>query len=161
MAFVAEIQKGVGLRSLMTFSAGFNPALILIASFFNKKAYWKLDKLDYVMGGLALLGIILWQITGEGNVAIVFAILADGLAAIPTIVKAYSNPETESPKIFLLGIVNATIALLTIDTWSFAHWGFPAYIVGINMILYPLIRFKLGLVWQRKFGVSKNTKKEA
>lgn len=39
IAFAAEIQKGVGLRSLMTFSAGFSPLLIFIASFVNKKSY--------------------------------------------------------------------------------------------------------------------------
>ena len=150
IAFVAEIQKGVGLQSLMTFSVGFTPLLIFIASFFNKKSFWKLDRLDYIIGGLAFIGVIVWQITGEGNLAILFAILVDGVAAIPTVIKSYTNPETESPTIFLLGMVNAVITLLTIRVWNFAHWGFPVYILGITVILYALIRFKLGLVIQKK-----------
>jgi len=151
IAFAAEVQKGVGLQIWMTFSVGFNPLIILIASFFNKKSYWKLHKYDYFYGGLALLGIILWQITGEGNLAILFAILTDGLAAIPTVIKSYFKPETESSLIYLLGMINAAIAVLTIKTWGFAYWGFPAYIIGINVILYSLIRFKLGLRLQKKF----------
>ncbi len=144
IAFAAEVQKGVGLQALMTFSVGFNPLLVFLASFINKNAYWKLSKTDYIYGALALLGIILWKMTGEGNIAILFAILADGLASIPTIIKSYKNPETESSTLFLLSLINATITLLTIKTWTFAHWGFPVYIFVIDAIIYSLIRFVIG-----------------
>ncbi len=150
IAFVAELDKGVGLTSLMTFMAGFNPLLIVIASFLNKKSYWKLEKMDYVYGSISLFAILIWQITGEGNLAILFSILADGLASIPTVVKSYHQPETESSLIFLFGMINAGITLLTIKDWTFAHWGFPAYIFLICVILYSLIKFKLGLMIQAK-----------
>ena len=42
IAFWAQIQQGVGLQSLMTFVVGFNPLLIFLASFVNKKAFWKI-----------------------------------------------------------------------------------------------------------------------
>ncbi len=151
IAFTAEIQKGVGLQSLMTFSVGFSPLLVFIASFINKKSYWKLRKLDYFYGSLALLGIILWQITGEGNIAIFFSILADGFAAIPTIVKSYFKPESENSLVYLFSMINAGIALLTIKIWNFAHWGFPIYIFILCAIIYILIKFKLGFVLQKKF----------
>jgi hypothetical protein len=73
IAFAAELEKGVGLPALMTFMTGFNPLIIFLASFVNKKAYWQLRRFDYFYGGLALLGIILWRATGEGNLAIFFA----------------------------------------------------------------------------------------
>src|SRR3989344_7036794 len=82
IAFSAELSKGVGIQSLMTFMVGFNPLLILLASFVNKKSEWKLGRLDFICGGLAILGLIFWMILREGNVAIFFAIVADGLAAI-------------------------------------------------------------------------------
>ena len=50
LAFFAEIQQGVGIQSLLTFTVGFIPAVIFIASFVNKKSYWKLEKLDVVCG---------------------------------------------------------------------------------------------------------------
>lgn len=150
IAFAAEIDKGVGLTSLMTFMTGFNPLLIIIASFVNKKSYWKLNKMDYVYGSISLFAILIWQITGEGNLAILFSILADGLASIPTVIKSYRQPETESGKIFLFGMINAGITLLTIKSWTFAHWGFPIYIFLICVILYSLINFKLGLLIQAK-----------
>ncbi len=146
LTFAAEIKQGVGLASLMTFSAGFNPFLIFIASFINKKAEWKLSLLDYVCGGLALSGLLLWYLTQDANVAILFGVLADGLGAVPTIVKSYSYPETESSKVFLYGGINAVIALLVIDQWDFAHYAFPLYIFFVCALLVALIHFKLGKV---------------
>ncbi len=144
IAFAAEIQKGVGLQSLMTFVVGFNPLMVFIASFVNKSSYWKLSKLDYVYGVIALAGIILWKITNEGNIAIIFSILADGFASIPTINKSFKNPETESPTIYLFSGINALITLFTIKTWTFAHWGFPTYFLMICTIIFSLIKFRIG-----------------
>lgn len=150
IAFAAEINKGVGWTSLMTFSAGLNPLLIIIASFVNKKSYWKLNKMDYFYGSISVFAIIIWQLTGEGNWAILFSILADGFASIPTVIKSFHQPETESSKIFLLGMMNAGITLLTIKSWTFAHWGFPVYIFLICLIIFSLVKFKLGLLIKAK-----------
>jgi hypothetical protein len=112
IAFTAEVKQGVGLPALMTFMVAFNPLLIFIASFANKKAEWKLGRFDYGCGALALLGIALWMLTSDANLAIIFAILADGIAGIPTIVKAYRFPDTENYLVYLFGGINAAITLL-------------------------------------------------
>src|SRR5689334_11012700 len=93
IAFAAQVDKGVGIQSITTFMAGFWPLLVLAASFANKKPIWKLGSFDYICGGLSILGLILWVLSGEGNLAIIFSIIADGLAATPTLVKSYSHPE--------------------------------------------------------------------
>ena len=149
LAFSAEIQKGVGIQSLMTLVVGINPLLVFFASFVNKNAYWKLYKIDYFYGALALIGIIAWKITGDGNIAIIFSILADGFASLPTIIKSFKNPETESSTIYLFSGINALITLLTIESWTFAHWGFPIYFVIICTILFSLIHFKIGKLYTR------------
>jgi hypothetical protein len=82
IAFSAELDRGVGLPALMTFMAGFCPLLIFLGSFVNRKSSWKLTRLDVACGLLSVVGLILWQISGSGNVAIVFSILADGLAGV-------------------------------------------------------------------------------
>lgn len=144
IAFAAEIQQGVGIQSLMTFSVGFLPLIIFIASFFNKKAQWKLKKFDFACGAFSIIGLILWQITKVGNIAISLSIIADGLAALPTIVKSYRFPETESGWPYITAAVNAALTLLTIDEWNYAHFGFPAYIFIVCMIIFSLVQFKLG-----------------
>lgn len=145
IAFFATIQQRVGIQSLLTFMIGFNPLLIFIASFINRKAYWKISKLDMACGSLAIVGLLLWQITGTGNVAILFSIIADMLAGIPTVIKSYYEPETENPNVFLGGGIFSLITLLTITTWSFEYYAFPVYIFAICALLFVLIKFKLGL----------------
>lgn len=144
IAFSAEIQKGVGIQSLMTFSVGFFPLMIFLASFVNKKSEWKLTQFDLACGALSLLGLVLWLMTKEGNIAILFSIAADGLAAVPTIVKAYRYPETEIGWMWLTAAINGLLTLLTVTDWTFAHYGFPLYILLVDLIIYVLVQFKLG-----------------
>lgn len=144
VAFSAQIQQGVGINSLTTFIVGFVPLIIFIASFINKKAEWKLGKLDITCGVLSLLGLILWYTTQVGNIAILFSILADGLAALPTLVKSYKYPETENDSVFIAGVINAGIGIFAIQQWRFEYYSFPVYLLLINLALAALIRFKLG-----------------
>jgi hypothetical protein len=70
--------------------------LIFLASFTNKKAYRKLEKIDYICGIFSALALVLWRVTKEPAVATIFAILSDGFAAIPTLRKGWRYPETET-----------------------------------------------------------------
>lgn len=144
IAFGAQLNEGVGWPALMTFMVGFSPLAVFIASFINSKAHWKLTNFDYICGGLSLLGLLGWVITREGVVAIFFSILADALAAVPTVVKAWKAPETERYPVFLLSAISAGITLLTLDKWAFSHYSFPLYILLICLLLFVLIKFKLG-----------------
>lgn len=144
IAFWATVQQGVGLQALTTFMVGFNPLLIFLASFVNKKAYWKITKLDLFCGSLAIVGLVLWQITDIGNLAILFSLLADAIAAIPTVIKSYQAPETENPNVFLGSGIASLITLFTIDKWNFEQYAFPAYVFLICALLYVLIKFKIG-----------------
>ncbi|MCA9327651.1 hypothetical protein KDA14_03940, partial [Candidatus Saccharibacteria bacterium] len=111
IAFASMISQGVGFRqSLLTFMVGFNPLMIAVTgTFFTKHPKWKITRFDVYCGALSLLGLALWGITREGNVAIALSIAADFLAFIPTIVKGYRYPDTESPWLFMFGLANATI----------------------------------------------------
>jgi len=117
----------------------------------NKKAEWKIQKLDIICGILSFMGLILWLITDIGNFAILFSIMADLLAGIPTVVKSYTNPESENDVVYLFGFINAGIALLTISLWNFEHFAYPIYLLIVNIILVTLIRFKIGKKLSFKF----------
>ena len=53
-----------------------------------KHPAWKIQRFDIACGALSVLGIVVWWLTGKGNVAIVFSILADGLAFCLRLLKA-------------------------------------------------------------------------
>lgn len=144
VAFWATVQQGVGVQSLFTFMVGFNPFLIFLASFVNKKAYWKITRLDLACGSLAVAGLILWKMTGTPNLAISFGILADAIAGIPTAIKSFQEPETENPNLYLGSSIAALITLLTIKAWHFEQFAFPAYIFGGGALLFVLIKLRSG-----------------
>ncbi len=152
IAFVAELKQGVGLQALMTFVVGFLPLTIFIASYFNKRAEWKLTRFDLTCGALSLIGLVLWYITKSGNVAIVFSILADGLAALPTVVKSFNFPETESGWPYFTSTISAAITLLTVKVWDLASVGFPFYILIVTLVISVLVQFKLGKVYHFYFS---------
>lgn len=144
VAFSAEVSQGVGIQSLATFMVGFIPLLIFLASFINKKAYWKIGRFDILCGTLSIIGLVLWQITKVGNIAIIFSIFADLSAGIPTLIKAYKYPETENWIEFISSFISVSIAMLTVKTWTLAYYGFPLYIFFYDLAAFLLIKFKLG-----------------
>jgi hypothetical protein len=146
IAFFAEVRQGVGIQSLMTFIVGFEPFVVFVASFVNKKSVWKISRFDIVCGAFSVLGIILWYITKVPDVAIVFSIVADGFASLPTIAKSYTHPETENIWTYLATSINAVITLLTINIWNLANYAFPIYIFIVNLIVFVLVKFKLGQI---------------
>jgi hypothetical protein len=153
IAFAAQIKQGVGIESLMTFSTGFLPLTIFLASFVNKKAEWKLTKFDLLCGALSIIGLILWLITKVGNLAIIFSILADGLAAVPTIVKAYKYPDTEIAWPWIATAFGVILTLLTLKEWTFANSGFIVYILLVNTLIFSLVHFRIG---ERLSGLTVN-----
>ncbi len=148
IAFAAQIKQGVGLEALMTFSTGFLPIMTLAGSFLNKKAEWKLTKFDLFCGSLSLVGLVLWQITKVGNVAIFFSILADGFAAVPTIVKAYKYPDTELAWPWIATCVGVLLTILTLKELSFANSGFIIYIFIADFIIFSLVQFRIGDIFR-------------
>lgn len=154
IAFAAMLKQGVGISSLMTFSTGFLPLLVFIASFVNKKAEWKITRFDLICGFLSLLGLALWLITRVGNVAIIFSILADGLAAVPTVRKAYYYPETEIAWPWFATSIGVIFTLLTLKSWTFADYGFILYILILDTLIAVVVHFKIG-----KLGLLKTDKR--
>lgn len=145
IAFSAQIKQGVGLEALMTFSTGFLPFTVFIASFVNKKSEWKLTKFDLICGILSLIGLVLWLITKVGNIAIIFSIVADGIAAVPTIVKAWKYPGTEMAWPWIATVFGVLLTLLTISEFTFANCGFILYILAVNIVIYTFVQFRLGI----------------
>ncbi|MCA9919971.1 MAG: hypothetical protein KC445_18570 [Anaerolineales bacterium] len=135
IVFVAQRVQGVANLSWVTFVAGFNPLLIVLVSFINKKAYWQSKPRDYLLMAAAIVGIILWAITKEPNLAILFSLIADMLASLPTVIKAYQHPETESWVAYAISAVGFGVGVLAIQTFTFENYAFISYIFVINILL--------------------------
>ncbi|MCX6751770.1 MAG: hypothetical protein NT161_03355 [Candidatus Nomurabacteria bacterium] len=130
-----QLKAGAGFSVFPVFAAGFCPLLVIIYSLILKNGYWKITLFDLVCGILALLALVLYVFTHSLEISILFVILSDGLAAIPTIVKSWKFPETENAYLYLLGIFNNIIGLLIIKEWSFSIYSLGIYFIVINSII--------------------------
>jgi hypothetical protein len=133
--FVAQRAQGVEGLSWASFAAGFTPFLILAASFLNKDAYWKTERRDYYLMAGAIAGIVLWAFTDNPNLAILFALAADFLAGVPTLLKAYRYPETESWVAYAISAVGFGVAVLAVPTLTFETAAFICYLFILNALL--------------------------
>ncbi len=139
-----QIKAGAGLSFLGVFMAGFGPLLVIIFSLFKKNAFWKINTFDIVCGIFSLFALILYVLTNNLVISILFAILSDGLAAVPTIIKAWKFPETESSSTYLGGIFNNILALLIIKNWVFSIYSFSFYFIIVNLIIiFAIYRKKM------------------
>jgi hypothetical protein len=137
-------KSGIEIPLLIsTFTAGFFPFIIFISSFLNKNSYWKINKFDILCGLLSFIAIIIWVTTKDGAISLVFAILADLFASIPTIVKSWNNSDTENITPYSFGILNQIITFLIITNFSFFNLAFPIYFVIINIIIILSTKKKL------------------
>jgi hypothetical protein len=150
LAAAVEFDEGVGLRALTTFMIGFMPLLIFIASFHSPGAVWKIGKLDYLCGALSVAGTVGWLLTRSGVVAIVAAVVADALAGLPTLLKSWSHPDSESVSSYLGALASSGILLLTVITWTTAEVAFPIYIVAIASVEVLLVGGRIGPRWRAR-----------
>jgi hypothetical protein len=139
IATAAAISNGVGWAVVPVFMAGFSPFLIFAASFFSKEAYWKSSSFDYLCGLLSALAIALWLVTENPVLAIVFSIVSDALAAVPTLIKAWHSPQTESAWPFIVGAFSAATSFLAAATWAFSELAFPTYLIVMNFLLSVVV----------------------
>lgn len=129
-------KSGVSVAILAsTFMAGFGPLLVVLASFFNKNSYWKITKFDIGCGILSAIAIVVWVTTKNGTVSLIFAILADLFAGLPTVIKSWKHSETETIGPYLSGNLNSIITFLVIKDFSFLNLSFPIYLLVLNTII--------------------------
>ena len=144
LAFFVEVQQHVGLAALMTLMLGLVPCAVVVASFRNRHAVWKLGVFDVVCGAVSVGGLVFWAFVNEPTVALVSFVLADQLAALPTIRKSWLAPNTESPRLFFLGSTNCAITLLTLTRLTTVGVLFPGCILVADLIVGLLIVSKVG-----------------
>jgi len=135
IAAFAALSDGIGLSVVPVFMSGIAPSIVFFASFANKRSYWKLGKFDYLCGLCSALALILWAITKQPVVAIVFSIMSDGLAGLPTLIKAWKYPETETIHAYIGGLFGSLTSFFAIKAWSFAGAAFPVYLATLNSLL--------------------------
>ena len=135
IAVGASLQIGASWSLLPVFMSGFGPFCIFIASYSNPKAYWKLGVLDYVCGVLAVFALIALLFTKQPMLAIALSIAADALALLPTAIKAWKFPATETGITYVVALLNVLLGIAFTTEYTFSNLAFLVYLVLADVTL--------------------------
>ena len=139
-----QIKAGANLSVLPVFIAGFGPLIVITFSIFNKKSYWKITLFDIICGLFSVLALIIYILTHNFGVSILFAILSDLLASIPTLIKSWKFPETETASVYFVGILTNLLGIFVITNWIFPIYSFGVYLILMNIVMtYFIYRKKM------------------
>ena len=137
-----QFKAGAGLSILPIFTAGFGSLMIFIAAILTKNGFWKITTFDIYCGIFSALALIFYILTHNLGISILFAILSDALAGVPTIIKTWEFPETENWAPYLLPIFSNLAGLLIIKNWSFPIYSFGAYFIFLDTTILFCIYHK-------------------
>jgi len=114
---------------------------IAAVAWFSGNFAFKRGDLAFLLAGLACVGI--YVCSDDSWVTTIFAIVADALLGVPTIVKAWRLPDLERSVAWVLGVVSAALSLSICVGHSFIYVLFPAYLLLFNGSM-------AGLTWGRR-----------
>ena len=128
------------------FLAGFLPLLVFLASFANRQSYWKLTGFDLACGVFSVAALVVWGIVDLPRMAILLAASGDGFACLPTVVKAWKYPETETGITYIASFISVILVIPSIPVWNIENSAFQVYLLIANaLLLIAVYRKKLGL----------------
>lgn len=130
IAFFSQLAKGA---SNSLWLPGFETIGVTIVFFLS---------LQYGIGGMtkrdmfiliaAAIGIILWYFTKEPAIALYIIIFVDGTGTIPTIIKSYQEPGSETFITWIMVAIAGILAMLSVGVWNIILLSYPFYIFAAN-----------------------------
>ncbi|OZC53679.1 hypothetical protein CH267_15860 [Rhodococcus sp. 06-621-2] len=143
IAFGAQTGHGVGLPAVTTLAVGLGPFLVFCASFANpSSSYWRLTRFDLACGVTGVAALLLWLALDDPVLAVVTAVTADAIGAIPTVVKAWRQPDTERRFVYLFGTANGTLALLALSEFAVTTVAFPLYLLLLGLTMCAVVTLR-------------------
>jgi hypothetical protein len=98
-----------------------------------------LHVLDRVCLASALLSAVVWWSFNAPLPALVMTIITEFMGLIPTAMKAYKRPVTESQTAWIITTIASLSNLLAVHEWSFAIAAYPIYVFLTNAVMVVFI----------------------
>ncbi len=112
---------------------------IAIYSVIRKVGVWSTTVFDFVFFGLGILGIILWQTLDMPVLALICAIIADFSFGLPTIIKTYKNPESETYFVWFTATISGLLSLFALKSFVFSEVAYPLYLFIFDSTVLLLV----------------------
>lgn len=134
----AMLAEGSQWVVAILFSNSFLCLAIAGYSIFKKVGIWSTTVYDYVFFGLGILGLVLWQVLDIPLIALICAIIADFSFGVPTIIKTYKDPSSETYFVWLTATMAGLFSLFAVRNFSFTEVGYPLYLFIFDTIVLLL-----------------------
>jgi NAD(P)-dependent dehydrogenase (short-subunit alcohol dehydrogenase family) len=108
-------------------------------SIIRKVGVWKTSIFDYWFFIAGIIGIILWQVFNNPDLAITFAVIADLSFGIPTIIKIYKDPESETLFPWSMAALSGLTGLFAISYISYTEIVYPVYLSIYDTVAFASI----------------------
>lgn len=148
IAFAAQISGGAGAGAWATGVTFLCCVLILAASFRHGEK--TITRMDWLVFAISLLIIPVWMATKNPGIAAILVTTADGLAYIPTLMKAWRKPWEEMAFTHISANIKHIFSLFAMHTYSIATTFYPAALIIFNFILAAVIIGRRLMASQRK-----------
>ena len=120
--FFGGLAKGSGIGALPTGISEFFTIVIFIFSlkYVFRGEVGNIRKIDNYFLAIALLGLIPWALTKDPTISVVFVVLIDLVAFIPTLRKTWMHPETEKPLLYGMNVSRHILTLFSVGAFNVA-----------------------------------------
>lgn len=108
-------------------------------SLIKKTGVWATGKYDYVFFALGILGLILWQVLDLPVLALICAITADLFFGLPTVIKTYKNPASETVFVWATATASGLFSLFAVQNFAFHEIGYPLYLFVFDSVVLLLV----------------------
>jgi len=136
----AAVASGADVWAVVrVFFAGFMPLLVFLASFVNRRSYWRLNRFDLGCGAMSIAALVVWAAADSPQLAILLAAVTDGFTAIPTLTKAWRFPETETGAMFIGSFLSSMLVMPSIPVWNIENAAFTIYLALASALMLVAI----------------------
>jgi hypothetical protein len=100
---------------------------------------WRASVYDGLFFALGIIGLVLWQISDMPVIALIFAIVADFSFGVPTIIKTYKFPETETYFAWAASTTSGLLSLFAVEKFTFTELAYPLYLFIFDTLVLLLV----------------------
>lgn len=137
IAFGIQLLNKGGAGSYINLFMGI---ICTIIFFFGLKNGTKdITKVDWIAFSLALVAIVLWLVVKQPLLSIILVVFIDMMSFLPTILKAWKNPYTETVITYGLSGVKNGLSIYALSTYSLVIVMYPAYALIANLLFVGML----------------------
>lgn len=150
IATAAAFAAGAPRSALLTLGSAICTAAVVVLGVYYGTA--KFSRFDIVCQIGAFLGLALWLILKAPIWGIIIPVGIDFVAVLPTLRHSWLKPGEETWQTFIIGVIAASLTVVSLTDYSLAGLLYPAYLVIANGVIVLAVlgrRKHLGLgLWQ-------------